>query len=361
MARKLAAILLALLASLGAATLAAGEPARPQETFEGTVDAGGQAGTLDVSLTKPGNLTAPSWAERALVRAAWEQAPSADIELELRDEPCQNRCNADSLAEAAGDEQVEVEIDIPDDRRIHWRVSATNGTAVDEPFEGTAMWFTPTWDTEEAHPATQAPSQPSTSGEEPLLSPGELAALSAGLVATALVLLRRARRSLLPTVLGLYHRVRDHELLANENRARIHELAGEEPGIHYAELRRRLDVSRGALEHHLGRLLEADLLVEKRANGYRCLFLAGHLDERTRRGLAQVRSESARRLVRTLAAEPGLGVRELARTIDRSPSTVSHHLDTLREAGIVEGTERGRELALSLTSLGERLAHRVGD
>jgi predicted transcriptional regulator len=176
----------------------------------------------------------------------------------------------------------------------------------------------------------------------------------------ALAASSRLRRWLTGILVSLFHRIRDHELLENPTRKTLYETIRAEPGIHYEALRKAEDLSRGTLEHHLDRMLEADLLVEERVHGYRSFFLAGHVPSEERTALALIRSEGARLLAAHLEPDTGSGLRELARAAGLAASTASHHLDKFQDAGIVrdEGDDGGR--AFVLTSLGKRVLDRLG-
>jgi DNA-binding transcriptional ArsR family regulator len=135
---------------------------------------------------------------------------------------------------------------------------------------------------------------------------------------------------------------------------------GAELGIHFEALAEAVEVEHGTLEHHLDRLVDAGLVIEHRAHGYRCLFLPGEQPARVQRALTAVRAPTALELLRTLADGPAT-VSKLAGPADVSRSTASYHLSRLESADLVSRRPAGRSTEVRLTELGDHvLALRSG-
>lgn len=155
---------------------------------------------------------------------------------------------------------------------------------------------------------------------------------------------------------ALYSRIgRDpQEVLANDDRRRIHELVQDEPGIHFRELRRRLDTGAGLLEHHLEKLERAALVTEVREDGYRGYFVPGEVDREVMEVAGRLRSETAGELVQQVRERPDASIRELAEAAGVSRSTAGYHVRRLADDGVLEKETDGRGVAVRLTDLGER-------
>lgn len=141
--------------------------------------------------------------------------------------------------------------------------------------------------------------------------------------------------------LGLFSRIEPSSVLDLPTRRRVHDAIVAEPGIHFMALARKADVGRSALDHHLRRLVAADLVVVRKTPGYTCYFAKGAVDRKLAETAPALRSEGSRAVFDAVRAEPGLSCRELARRLGRSPSTVNYHLQRLREAGLVFGAGAG--------------------
>lgn len=154
--------------------------------------------------------------------------------------------------------------------------------------------------------------------------------------------------------LGLFSRTRDDELLEHPRRAQILQLVQTEPGIHFQDLGRRLTLGRGTLEHHLRKMVAANLLTKVRHGGYACYFPKGAVDRRLMAAAPLLRSASGRSILTTVRERPGLSGRQIALELGLSQSTVSYHLRRLEQAGLVFGA--GAATGVRLSPLGEQAA-----
>lgn len=153
---------------------------------------------------------------------------------------------------------------------------------------------------------------------------------------------------------GLFSRIEDGKVLDHPTRRRIHDAITSEPGIHFQALARKAGVGRGALDHHLRKLLAADLVVLRRTPGYTCYFVKGSIDRRLADAAPNLRSGGSRAVLQAVASTPGQSSRDLAAALGLAPSTVSYHLKRLEEAGLVFGGGAGAGARLS--PLGEQAA-----
>lgn len=168
-----------------------------------------------------------------------------------------------------------------------------------------------------------------------------------------------------PAVKGLpflpgWTRLSRDELLDHETRAGIVDVLQERPGLHIAGIADALEIQESTARHHLAKLRDADLLVERSAAGYVCYFPAGDVDRRMMDALPVLRSDAARRVLEAVIAEPGASNQAIAEAVDLAPSTVNHHVQRLEEAGLVERERRGRRVAVHPTPTAERIDERFG-
>jgi len=144
--------------------------------------------------------------------------------------------------------------------------------------------------------------------------------------------------------LALFSRLREPELATHPIRRRILDAIAVEPGVHFAELRRRTALPNGSLVHHLGALERGGLVAVRHAGGYACHFLADSGADPRR--AASTKADGARQLLDAVRSHPGLSGLELAHLTGLQPSTVAYHAQRLADAGLVERRRDGRALRL---------------
>jgi predicted transcriptional regulator len=130
-----------------------------------------------------------------------------------------------------------------------------------------------------------------------------------------------------------------------ETRSRVAERVRTDPGVHFNELVRGLDLAPGQVQYHLGRLewVVAELYGKTH-------YYPPSYDAWDRRALALLRRETSADVVSVLSEGP-LAATEVAKRVGIARSTLSWHLDRLTEAGLVAETRdvRGR-VVLSLAA-----------
>lgn len=129
----------------------------------------------------------------------------------------------------------------------------------------------------------------------------------------------------------------------NDTRTVIRAHIEENPGIHFNELVRSLEMSTGQVQYHVYRLLNTGKLIEERLYG-RTHYYPPTYDAWDRRTLALLRQETARDILMSLLAAPGARPNDVANRIDIARSTLEHHVGHLVEQDLVEKRrdERGR-------------------
>lgn len=156
-------------------------------------------------------------------------------------------------------------------------------------------------------------------------------------------------------------RLERDELLDHPLRRRIMEAIRDEPGIHRAGVAGRLDAAESTVRHHLDKLRSGGLVTTNEDHGFVCYFPRGEVDARLREALPVLLKPGPRKVLQALIERPGRSNKELSEATGLSPSTVHHHVQRLREAGLVEGQRRGRTVQLSPTDVAEdALAMRAG-
>jgi predicted transcriptional regulator len=123
----------------------------------------------------------------------------------------------------------------------------------------------------------------------------------------------------------------------SEVRRQVRSYVEANPGIHFNELTRQLDIATGQAQYHVRRLRKAGDLDAERLRDRTHYFPTGY-DAWERRTIALLRRETVRSIIVSALedGEPSAG--ELADDLDVARSTISWHLSTLVEAGVAEKT-----------------------
>jgi predicted transcriptional regulator len=198
--------------------------------------------------------------------------------------------------------------------RALYRTSSALGPS---DFEATPAGNAATW---------QAPSAAVVAG-------AGLAGLLAGLAVYA------APAAKLP-IAALFTRLRGDQLLRHPARARIHSAVEADPGIHFQELARRLDLGKGTLEHHLHKLVEGGQLVAHVSPGYTCYF-PRKTDRAVMAAAPFLRTPGPRSILEAIVHDGRTQVPDLCAQTGLSRSTVNHHLLRMKDAGLIEGGGAG--------------------
>jgi predicted transcriptional regulator len=141
----------------------------------------------------------------------------------------------------------------------------------------------------------------------------------------------------------------EEDVLELETRKEIFEHVRANPGVHFSQLKRDLEMETGLLQHHLRTLEDYDVLTSEDHQGKRRLFVAQELDEEERAILSSLRYETTRHILLFLLEERKARNREIAEELGVSPATVSWHVSRLVENGIVSEVRDGRTTRYTVT------------
>ena len=118
-------------------------------------------------------------------------------------------------------------------------------------------------------------------------------------------------------------------------RERIHDYVAANPGIHFNELTRALDLAPGQVQYHIRKLKRSEAVVEEPLYG-RTHYYTPEYDDFERGALAVARRETARDVLVTLLINGPDTPNAVADEIGVARSTLEWHLDHLVEQGLVD-------------------------
>jgi predicted transcriptional regulator len=116
-------------------------------------------------------------------------------------------------------------------------------------------------------------------------------------------------------------------------RSRIRDCIGHEPGIHFNDITRELDIASGQTQYHLRKLVRSGK-VDKEAVAGRTHYYPPTYSPWERQAIALLRRETTREIVLFLLRNDSVAPATIAEQLDLARSTVEWHLSRLVEHDI---------------------------
>lgn len=147
-----------------------------------------------------------------------------------------------------------------------------------------------------------------------------------------------------------YTREIDDDTLDHEGRRRVYDLVRSSPGAHIAAIVDAVDVSRSTVRYHLRVLEDADLVTGATVRGRHRYVPAGADPVRA----AALFDGPTRTILEAIGRFEPVSITGIAEETGRAPSTVTHHLGGLEDAGLVARERADGRVLVSLegTALG---------
>lgn len=141
------------------------------------------------------------------------------------------------------------------------------------------------------------------------------------------------------------HRLTMAEVLENENRDQIIRLVLENPGIHFNELLRKMEISAGNLAWHLDILETFKVIYKQRVGQFLVYFPYLEKNPLSKLELKLQKSQTTLEILQLLGDHPdGMFQSQIARRMDLNHKTVKYHLEKLIDADIIKITKEGRRI-----------------
>ena len=136
----------------------------------------------------------------------------------------------------------------------------------------------------------------------------------------------------------LYSKLRHDDILNNEIREDIYDFILENPGSHFRSILKELALSNGTLSHHLNTLEREDFIKSEKDGPLRRYYPKG------RRLVGEVYdlNDVQKKIMGSVAKNPGITQKELAKAVGVSQPTAHYHLTALRNARLIELRREGK-------------------
>jgi predicted transcriptional regulator len=133
-----------------------------------------------------------------------------------------------------------------------------------------------------------------------------------------------------------------------EWRRRIFDRITQNPGTHFRELQRLLDVPVGMLDYHLKYLEKRGLVASKSEEHYTRYYAESAFDPASKEILSFLRQELPRGIILYIMMHPGCTHGQVLGSIDVTGATLSYHVKRMVTAGVVKAEKSGRETMLGV-------------
>lgn len=146
--------------------------------------------------------------------------------------------------------------------------------------------------------------------------------------------------ALLPLLIPMYTYIQKEDVLDQFVRGQIYGYIKTNPGVHYNQIRRGIDIKNGTLSYHL-RVLEKTELIKSRREGlkYRAFYPTGMRfpkEERFRLTDLQIS------ILDIIKENNGTNQKEIAKKLEQKPQTINYNIKVLEQAGLIEVIKKGR-------------------
>ncbi len=139
------------------------------------------------------------------------------------------------------------------------------------------------------------------------------------------------------------HRLTIEQVLENENRDKIITLILEQPGVHFNEILREIDISAGTLVWHLDILETFKVIQKQRIGQYLVYYPYTVKNPINKLDLKLRKSRTTLEILQLINDNPGMYQNQIAHRMDLNHRTVKYHLDKLIESELILTKKKGRK------------------
>jgi DNA-binding MarR family transcriptional regulator len=173
---------------------------------------------------------------------------------------------------------------------------------------------------------------------------------SAGVLALGLLAFTETGKykllALLTLLIPMYTRIQKEDVLDQFVRGQIYGYIKTNPGVHYNQIRRGIDVKNGTLSYHLS-VLEKTELIKSRREGvrYRAFYPTGmKFPEVERFRLTELQIC----ILDVINENSGIDQKEIAIKLEKKPQTINYNIKVLEQAGLIKVMKQGRKTSCYL-------------
>lgn len=126
-------------------------------------------------------------------------------------------------------------------------------------------------------------------------------------------------------------------------RKRITEYIRRNPGVHFRQITRDLDLAIGQLDFHLNALIKGEVIVKETVSGNARYYVRDKFSKDERKAMSILRREIPRGIVLFLLDNPGSTPSKILENFTFTSATMSYHLKRLEKIEVLRVEQDGRE------------------
>ena len=138
------------------------------------------------------------------------------------------------------------------------------------------------------------------------------------------------------------HRMKFEQIFENENRKKIITKVLENPSIHFNELLRECNITRGQLQWHLRILLEFGIIKKEKIGQFMTFKPIFDNLDLSRIIKKLTKSKMCMKICDIITNSPGIIQSDIAKKLSLDPSTVNYHIKKLKKADLIICDNQGR-------------------
>ena len=127
-----------------------------------------------------------------------------------------------------------------------------------------------------------------------------------------------------------------NNILELETRKQIYEFIKNNPGLHLQEISRKTKIPKSTLQYHLRYLEKLDIIGIHSKVKIKRYYLTNKVGKQEKEILKLLREKTTRGIIIMLLFQTAISQKELSQDLEKTPKTISYHLDKLIKAGIIE-------------------------
>ena len=151
-----------------------------------------------------------------------------------------------------------------------------------------------------------------------------------------------ARWSAWSAMMPLYSKLKEGDVLTNENREKVYNYVQNNPGDHFRSILYNLEMTNGTLSHHLHTLEKREMIKSERDGPFKRFYPRGRSFSSE---VLEVNGVQGK-ILNLVAINPGITQKQIAKKFDLSPPTVNYHVKSLINAGLIRVQREGKFLKL---------------